>query len=169
MRDRILKLREEGKSYRAIASLVGCAKSTAVYHCNEDQKEKSRNRGNKNRVSNPILKKLDNFKNRPKYTKVRDFQKKGSNTFTFKDVINKVGDNPKCYITGRIINLDDTPSYHFDHIIPSSKGGEVSLDNLGIACRDANRAKSDMYLQDFLLLCKDTLENNGYIVNKIEE
>ena len=69
-----------------------------------------------------------------------------------------------CYLTGREIDLKDTSSYHFDHIVPRSKGGTNDLDNLGVACGDANRAKSDMHTGEFVELCKDVLEHHGYKV-----
>jgi hypothetical protein len=34
------------------------------------------------------------------------------------------------------------------------------------ACRDANCAKGDMLLIDFIQLCKEVCENNGYKVKK---
>jgi len=35
MKDKILKLRSEGKSYRQIEALLGCSRSTISYHCSE--------------------------------------------------------------------------------------------------------------------------------------
>ena len=84
-----------------------------------------------------------------------------------KEVLNKIQTEEgraKCYLTGRDIDLKDTRSYHFDHIIPRSKGGTNDLHNLGVACRDANSAKSDMLTGEFIGLCKDTLEHHGYKV-----
>ena len=60
----------------------------------------------------------------------------------------------KCYLTGRIINVEDTTT-HFDHINP--KGGN-GIDNLGFACIEANQAKSDLYLDDFYNLCDEILK-----------
>ena len=60
----------------------------------------------------------------------------------------------KCYLTGRIINVEDTTT-HFDHINP--KGGN-GIDNLGFACKEANQAKSDLYLDDFYNLCDEILK-----------
>lgn len=47
-----------------------------------------------------------------------------------------------------------------------ARDGSNDLDNLGIACRDANRAKWDLMLEEFILLCKQVLEKQGYEVNK---
>lgn len=38
MRERILKLRSEGKTYRKIATMVGLSKTTVDYYCNTEKK-----------------------------------------------------------------------------------------------------------------------------------
>ena len=73
---------------------------------------------------------------------------------TFNEVMKKFGDNPKCYLTGLPIDIKDTRSYHFDHIIPTSRGGTNTLDNLGICTKAANMAKSDMTPDELYDLCK---------------
>lgn len=40
MKDKILKLREEGKNYNEISAILGCSKSTISYYCSEGQKNK---------------------------------------------------------------------------------------------------------------------------------
>ena len=124
MKEQILKLREEGKTYNEIKSILGCSKSTISYYCGEGQKEKTLNRKRKSRKYNPLLDKIDRFKSR-----VRDFQRNRVNgtfvegrthTLSVENVLNKIGDNPKCYLTGREIDLYNTTSYHLDHIIPLS-------------------------------------------------
>ena len=89
--------------------------------------------------------------------------------FWVKDVIAKFGDNPKCYLTGKDIDIFDKRSYHFDHIIPQSKGGENTLENLGILTTEANRAKSNLTVDEFIQLCKDILNYQGYEVTKKDE
>jgi len=180
MKEQILKLRKEGKTYKEIVEKVGCSKGTVAYHCGKGVKEKSKKRLIKLRKGNSLISKTDSFKNKCKSTlieKNRDYQnnrslrKRGKVKFIFgvKDVIEKVGNNPICYLTGRKIDLTKPRSFHFDHIIPVGKGGISTLDNLGIACRDVNVSKSDLMVEDYLKLCKEVLEYNGYIVNKIEE
>jgi 5-methylcytosine-specific restriction endonuclease McrA len=77
--------------------------------------------------------------------------------FSAKDLLCKIGGDPKCQLTGRTIDLSDGPSYHLDHIVPKTKGGDNSLDNCQILCREANQAKADMTTAEFLSLCEEVL------------
>jgi transposase len=43
-KENILKLREEGKSYRQIQEILGCSKGTIAYHLGSGQKEKTHKR-----------------------------------------------------------------------------------------------------------------------------
>ena len=171
MKDKILNLRLEGKSYNEIVNILKCSKSLVAYYCGNNQKEKTKERVKKFRDSDPILKKVDNFKNSKKRLNdaCKDFQsRKGDNkrTFSRKDILNKFGDNPKCYLTGRSIDWNDGTTFSFDHIIPVYLGGDNSLENLGLTCVDANNAKHKLTVDDFLSLCKEVLEYNGYVVSK---
>ncbi len=49
MKEQILKLRKEGKTYDEIVKIVGCSKGTVSYYCGKGQKEKSKLRQNKRR------------------------------------------------------------------------------------------------------------------------
>jgi hypothetical protein len=84
--------------------------------------------------------------------------------FCWADVLAKFGTDPKCYLTGRKLDYTESSNYNFDHMIPRSKGGSSGLDNLGLCCKEANYAKSDLLLPDFLKLCEDVLKNFGYRV-----
>jgi CRISPR/Cas system Type II protein with McrA/HNH and RuvC-like nuclease domain len=79
--------------------------------------------------------------------------------FTLEELEQKLGDNPKCYLTGKEIDLSKSRSYSLDHIIPRSKGGDNSIDNCGLSCREANQAKSDLSLEDFISLCQSVVDN----------
>ena len=189
MKDEILRLRKEGKTYNEIQSILNCSKSTISYYCNDEQKEKTRNRTKKLREKNKLLQKTDNFKSKNNNSKtlntikntdkninekIRRFNKIEKNkkvnknniqTFTWKDVIEKFGENTFCYLSGIEINLYKD-EYHLDHIIPRSKGGNNSLDNLGILYKDVNIMKSDLTIDELLDWCKKILEFNGFIITK---
>lgn len=87
-------------------------------------------------------------------------------TYTYKDVIKHFGGTTtKCYLTGQPIDILKD-NYNLDHIVPVSKGGTNDLENMGIVIPDANHSKSDLTLDEYLLLCKKVLENFGYTVIK---
>ena len=177
----IISLKSQGYSHNKISTELNCSKSTVSYHLNSDAKIKTRDRQRKFRAnSHPYYNKLSSFKSETKptklttkqkdcaekliYVKIYDFHNiKGAKiktepTFTIDDVINKFGENPKCYLTGKIIDIYKPRTYHFDHIIPRSKGGDNSLDNLGICSKEANLAKGNLTLDEFVSLCK-TISN----------
>ena len=86
-------------------------------------------------------------------------------TFTYKDVVEKFGEDTICYLSGEKINLFEG-GYHFDHIIPSSKGGDNSFDNLGILHETVNKMKHDLTPKEFIEWCVKILKYNGYNVTK---
>lgn len=52
-------------------------------------------------------------------------------------------DNFKCCACGASPAKDTTVELHIDHIIPWSKGGETTIDNLQTLCSACNLGKSD--------------------------
>lgn len=175
----IIRLRNEEKTYNEIADELGCSKSTISYHLGEGQKEKNKERQEKRRKKIPFAQKIEGFKarkgirNKAHHFQIRNnsedklskFSKMSESNleFTYHDVLAKIGKNPTCYISGDSIDLSEPSTYHFDHIIPSSKGGDNSLENLGIATKQANSMKHDLTLEEFLNKCEQILKYHGRI------
>lgn len=169
MKEEIIKLRSEGKTYNEIKKILGCSKSNISYHCGEGQKEKWRERQRKNRkqVHTIIKNKIDGYL-RPK---IHNFKRgktwrKTDGKFHYKTAYKKIFNNPICYLTGRKIQLENPRSYHLDHITPTSKGGKNDFKNMGLSCRDANIGKGDMSREEFINMCIDVCNHNGCVVIK---
>lgn len=59
--------------------------------------------------------------------------------------------NKECIYCKSEIDLNsDNPPYEFDHILPVSRGGSHSIDNLQILCKFCNQGKSDSLEEDFV-------------------
>jgi len=76
-------------------------------------------------------------------------------------VLEYYGEETTCYLSGRHINLSEPRTYHFDHIIPVSKGGKNTLDNLGICIKEANIAKNSLTVDKFIELCQMVIDNKN--------
>lgn len=168
MKEQIIKLRQEGKTYRDIQQEVGCSLSTIAYYCGENQKEKSKNRQIQLRKNDKYVlsRKVDTYIGRVENNNIaynKSYQKRDEN---HKNILNKLIENPVCYLTGRKIDLSNGSSYHIDHINPYTDSRDNSIDNAQLACRDANMSKSDMSLENYLKLCKEVLEYHGYDIKK---
>lgn len=184
-RDDILRLRSEGKTYNEIQKELGCSKGTISYHLGHGQKQKTEDR-RKNLTDSKLRKKVSYWKNRvageatqrqvsPRthnrkmLQKVREFQKerRGGTAptldWTYDDLREIIADYQCCYLTGREIDVNDCDTFHLDHIEPRSRGGDNSIENLGLATPEANYAKGYLPLEDFIELCLDVVIHWGLV------
>jgi CRISPR/Cas system Type II protein with McrA/HNH and RuvC-like nuclease domain len=81
-------------------------------------------------------------------------------------VLKRIGENPRCYLTGKSIDISDMSSYSLDHIKPLSRGGKSTIKNLGLATSQANQCKSDLTLEELVVLCKEILVQQGFDIIK---
>ena len=156
-------------TYNQISKSIPCSKGTVSYYCGKNVKKKILKYQQNRRNGEPIVKKLNAFKVKSLYSRGRDFQRRDTNVglknkmekcFTIDELRKHIGDNPKCYLTGRPVDLSDSKSFSLDHFVPVSKGGKNEIQNLRIACSQANFAKSDMLYEEFILLCKEVIKNH---------
>lgn len=177
MKEKILQIKEQHPDwgYKAIAKIVGCAPNTVKYYLHPTAKENSRKRVSRYRKINPLCARITHFSEIREKKKNFDKTNNGVTTyrrqkrkslFTTSELLAKLGEYPICYLTGKSIDLDNLSSYELDHIIPVSKGGDNSLENVGICIPDANVAKGNLLIQEFLELCKKILEHHNYRVEK---
>lgn len=170
MKEQILKLRAEGKTYNEIKKELNCSKGTIAYHCGKNQKQKSNLRTKKNRKSpkthlNHILNtRYYNIFIRGAKKNIKGHREKSN--FSLSDFKRHILNNPVCYISGEILDLNLNNTWQVDHIIPLSKGGKTTLDNIKPVSKKANKSKSDLLLKDFLKLCEQCLMYHGYKVSR---
>lgn len=162
MKEQILQLGAEGKTYKEIHEILGCSKSKISYYLGKGVKERTieRNKKAKKTARYILASKIDFFISRSDY-KGFNYQKRDESVEAYHD---KVNNSPYCYLTGRKIDLEDSSSYHLDHKIPYHISKDNSVDNMELACRDANQSKAHMTLGEYIALCKEVLEHNGYKV-----
>ena len=181
LKEDIFKLRKEGKTYNQIAEELKCSKSNVSYHLEETYRKKRRILRQKQHplirrveyflaekiYSSRIIKKNRDALNKILYHRVKTFSDSvRTMSFTVKELLEKIGETPVCYLTGIPIDLNKPRTYQLDHIIPVSRGGPNTLENCGLTSRNANQAKSDMSIDEFINLCKQILTHNGYTVKK---
>lgn len=164
------------------------------YYCNPKGKEKGLEKSRKYREKwqTKFIERVYGFKTQYKYSShkkvymCKDWNKKFRSSvsqfrltnndnnymkynYSYKDVLEYLGGGTifKCYLTGQEIDITKD-NFELDHKIPASKGGTNELENLGITIREANRAKSDLTIPEFLDLCEKVLKHHNYTVIKPE-
>lgn len=158
IRQSILQFKLDGKTYKEIAAIFNCSILEIKRIVDPDYDQRSLNR----------LKYLhQQDRDFPLRKKVRQFlqftgQKNKTVEVFYNDLIKKIGNNPKCYLTGREVNLKDPSTYSLDHIIPISKGGLNTLENCGLLCAEANKAKHDKTPEEFFFLMEEIFNHLGY-------
>lgn len=182
----IIALRKKGLPFSKIAKQLKCSKSTVSYALRKKTRIKSKQKQDKlPKHKKTIINKIYTFKNTPTpkqnkklwyinktprqiskaiSNKASTFQR--SMTFNYKDVYRKYGDHFPCALTGRPLNFKDPDTYEYDHILPTSRGGENTLDNMQIVCPEVNRAKQNLTDQEFIDLCKEVVIHAGHKIYK---
>lgn len=107
--------------------------------------------------------KLRQFHMTKERKKEKNYPKVSDLTFTPQDVIDK--SNSICYLTGRPIDFLKSSEYELDHILARFLGGDNSLQNCGVACTEANRAKGHLSIEQFFQLCIDVVKHNNLKIN----
>ena len=172
LKEQVLALRQEGKTLQQIRHQLGCSLSTVAYHIYGKTKISTRKRVYAKRQ---LVGRLDyKTQNGILYGKYYQFFRIGKThkflqerAFTFNDLLRALPADPICYLTGEAIDYSNSKSYSFDHKVPSSRGGENTVSNLGICSANANRSKSDMTETEFVDFCTRVLVHHGYAVQKI--
>lgn len=148
--EEVQHLKLKGMKRSEIAKELGCSPYLVAYHLR------------KNSGSSVLLNKLSTFKSANVDRKNRSRVKTSGETFGVAQIYNKFPE-PTCYLTGDSIDLKDGSSYTLDHVIPVSRGGTNSLDNLQLASVLANQMKWNMTLDELLDMCEKILKHNGRI------
>lgn len=162
----VVKFREENPDmgYVPMSLALGIPMSTIRYYLQKGgpqrQMEKMEVYRAKNKLKTSLDYRIKSFKKRSKTPIQKDFN--------YFDVLKKFGEKPKCYITGQVFEWNDTHLYHFDHIIPVSRGGSGELENLGIVAKNINSMKLDLTVEELIQKCIDIATYNGYLVVKKE-
>lgn len=87
---------------------------------------------------------------------LRDRKQLPRNTKRIKidDALDKFGPAPICYLTGLPLDYNDLASFQLDHVVPLSKGGLHTLENLECVSTRANQMKGNMALGEFVGICQ---------------
>jgi hypothetical protein len=70
----------------------------------------------------------------------------------------------RCALTGELLRPGQNAS--LDHIVPVSKGGTNTPENLRWTTVDANKMRLDLSDEEFFAICRRILEHAGFAVTK---
>jgi 5-methylcytosine-specific restriction endonuclease McrA len=178
LKEQIIELRDQGLTYDQIKAQLQCSKSTICYHLTDQEKVNTRLRSKSFKATNPLAVKLSNFITTSrkginnKVTKFKQDQevrqgnkahKDLTNNLNYKEVYEILSQNSQCYLTGLEIDLSKPATYQLDHILPISRGGTSTLDNMGLTSKDANQAKRGMTNDEFFELCASVIAHNDLL------
>lgn len=159
--------------YKRVAKQVGCSPNLVRYHTDplEVQRNRSRKKDYFKNLNGVLKRKKDNFQcigPRIRQSAISGRKSAGRvpSAFTAEELREKLESNPRCYLTGRSVDLLAPATYQLDHIHPASRGGTNELDNCGLVCKPANMAKGNMLHSEFLELCREVLEHHGFTVKR---
>lgn len=113
-----------------------------------------RKRSNQNGYRSWCKKCADSYTNKETpnafWTKLKSNLRRSYGEFnaTTEEIKNKLGEPNICHICGGLI--ESRKEAELDHVIPLSKGGETSLDNLKWAHKLCNRMKHDLRLDEMV-------------------
>ncbi len=156
--------------YKNIADHVGVSKDVVTYYLSSTRQQRIKATTRRRRLHLPLERKVENFIAKKKLREKTDgFQRRTEGktaqrkiAFTYHDVMAKLGQNPKCYLTGSPIDWTKPKTFVFDHILPSSRGGTNALDNLDLLRADVNKMKADLTPEEFIGVCKEVVIHAGY-------
>ena len=61
----------------------------------------------------------------------------------------------RCHLSGRSLEPETASP---DHMVPVSRGGAHTIDNVCIVDRDINRAKGTQTISEFVAMCREVVE-----------
>ena len=176
MKDQIENLRKE-MTVKEIAAKLNCAEST-IRRRLDPEKDRTARAKSKTPAKTSIQTKQQRarrLKAHPYDAKIDKFMRETGKTvygvlkknWSLDDVVKTFGENPVCYITGDVIDIKDSGSYCFDHIVSRFNKGSNELDNLGICTTDANYSKSRMtYDPQYIMFCLKVIKHYYFTKDK---
>ena len=145
-------------SYDAVAKETGISKWTLIYRFSPNRKLSMQKNTKNYRETNPLVSKIATFYRGNRRSSVRPKVVK----FTVQQLKDKIGSEPRCYLTGERIDISKPETYSLDHIVAVSKGGESSLANCGLVTSEVNYAKQDLSVDEFIALCERVVKHNPH-------